>query len=233
MSIASRILVASIALLSFLRHAHATETCPSDFWVHAKCVPDTVLQEALQSVEGKQLTDVMKYVFDTAAVATETKNNVFEAGTDQTSSWAEIFPGSSWLFGPQQIKPTRNKHLSIFTTYCKSNSGSIKQVATVGASNERITAFCIAKDGKGIAGLIVMPPQKDRLLDTKFVFQVHYFPATLTQKLFDFWSGMKVGDKTHVGMVIEVKAPIAKIQTQGKEQWYEIEALLPKDFNRQ
>jgi len=226
MKIVIRPLIASAFLLYF-RLANATEACPSDFWVHAKCVPESVLLETLQSVEGKPFTDVMKQLFDKAAVATETKNNVFVAGTEQSTSWAEIFPGSSWLLGPQQIKPARNNQLSIFTSYCNSNSGRIKQVATVGASSDRITAFCVAQDGRGIAGLIVLPQQKHKLLDTKYVFQAHYFSEALTQRVFDFWSGMKIGDKTHIGMVIEVKTPIVKIQSKGKEQWYEIETLLP------
>lgn len=54
----------------------------------------------------------------------------------------------------------------------------------------------------------------------------HTKPSSKSEIL-RFRKHLKVGDRTLYGLVIEVKRPIAKIQTVNGEQWFRIEALLP------
>lgn len=42
-----------------------------------------------------------------------------------------------------------------------------------------------------------------------------------------FRAKLKIGDMTTMGLVVEVKRPIAKIQTDRGERWYRIDALFP------
>jgi hypothetical protein len=43
-----------------------------------------------------------------------------------------------------------------------------------------------------------------------------------------FRKNLKVGSESHCGLVIEVKAPIAKVQAMGGEVWLQIAQLYPK-----
>lgn len=42
-----------------------------------------------------------------------------------------------------------------------------------------------------------------------------------------FRDKLKIGDRATIGLVIDVKPPIAKIQTATTERWYRIDELLP------
>ncbi len=42
-----------------------------------------------------------------------------------------------------------------------------------------------------------------------------------------FRKNLKIGDRTQHGLVIEVRRPIAKIQTAFDERWFRIDSLLP------
>lgn len=46
-----------------------------------------------------------------------------------------------------------------------------------------------------------------------------------TEKVSTFQSNLKIGDQTTDGLVIEVKRPIAKVQTPKGEKWFRIEEL--------
>jgi hypothetical protein len=46
----------------------------------------------------------------------------------------------------------------------------------------------------------------------------------------DFQKNLKVGDYSYDGLVIEVKRPIAKIQTRNAEKWFKIDELMPQDY---
>lgn len=47
-----------------------------------------------------------------------------------------------------------------------------------------------------------------------------------------FRKGLKVGDRTSLGLVIEIKRPIAKVQTGEGETWFRIEELFPVDYRQ-
>jgi len=47
-----------------------------------------------------------------------------------------------------------------------------------------------------------------------------------------FRKGLKVGDRTNLGLVIEIKRPIAKVQTRNGESWFRIEELTPDDYHQ-
>jgi TPR repeat protein len=43
-----------------------------------------------------------------------------------------------------------------------------------------------------------------------------------------FRKALKTGDESHCGLVIEVKPPIAKVQTMVGEMWLKVEQLFPR-----
>lgn len=47
-----------------------------------------------------------------------------------------------------------------------------------------------------------------------------------------FRKGLKIGDRTNLGLVIEIKRPIAKIQARDGETWFRIEDLAPIDYHQ-
>lgn len=51
--------------------------------------------------------------------------------------------------------------------------------------------------------------------------------AELDREMASFRKGLKVGDRTDFGLVIEVKRPIAKIQARDGETWFRIADLDP------
>lgn len=50
----------------------------------------------------------------------------------------------------------------------------------------------------------------------------------LGQRAVAFRKGIKTGDESNCGLVIEVKQPIAKIQTASGERWFKVEQLYPQ-----
>lgn len=52
-------------------------------------------------------------------------------------------------------------------------------------------------------------------------------PAPGTDPISRFRDGLRIGDRSAAGLVIDVKPPIAKIQTATGERWFRIDELQP------
>jgi len=50
------------------------------------------------------------------------------------------------------------------------------------------------------------------------------------RKVVCFRESLSVGDETSLGLVIEIKLPIVKVQASGREKWVRIEQVFPKNY---
>jgi hypothetical protein len=53
-------------------------------------------------------------------------------------------------------------------------------------------------------------------------------PPPSVEEIARFQKDLKVGDVAQQGLIIEVKRPIARVQTAERERWYRIDKLLPQ-----
>lgn len=84
------------------------------------------------------------------------------------------------------------------------------------------------EDGPGCQYRKSQPPGTCRTLTVRApAVEVKGPPAPRASPLSLFRERLKIGDRTSAGLVIEVRPPIARVQTDRGERWFRIDELYP------
>ncbi len=224
----------SIFIIGFLiiSTAQADETCLSKIFISRDCVPKEIVDEVINGSAGVPFYEVVKTIYS-RGIAVLGKNNtpIFELGDGPGKILASAnLALTKGLFG-RDYETLRQGQQEMFSAFCEKNGGQIKSSGVLaigreqGRYNESKLAICQGNKGEAVGGLITQTGADGQLgLERLYAY---YLSSSLAQSVVDFRSGIKLGDKPQFGMVVDVRAPLAKVQVGKGERWQEIEKLVP------
>jgi hypothetical protein len=202
--------------------AQAGEPCGSKIGVFGDCVPSEIVAQALADSTPGTFLDTVRAIYTNGAAALGMKRTpIYDA--DEAPGYMLVsensgFPGK---FLGRDFDIPRPGQYDLISSFCSKHGGTVKSAPIA----KTTVAICIDDGGKALAALTTRNGRTSLNLDTVLGY---YYSAALAQSFLDFRVGIKPGDKSHLGMVTDVRGAIAKIQKPGGgEEWVEIEKLVP------
>ncbi len=167
----------------------------------------------------------MKWYAIAAYNGIELAKNIFEKHENEfTPEVIANLKDAAKVYRPKALKMSPDDEASWLNTYRK----TFAEAKTYGQMKRFITLY-VDDDPENL-----LPKVNDKLItlaveeSKRAEAEEKKQKATLKKRQQQFITKLKTGSDSHCGMVIEIKKPLAKIQTMVGEKWFRIEQLYPK-----